>query len=113
MRSERRLTRFALKAPVEFNLWDLRTHFFAFATDISVGGAFIETAFPALPLSEVAMRIWPWGWGEEVVVAAIVRWRSATGMGVEFVSVSPREAQAIHDLVADWQSPGVTSGTAS
>jgi hypothetical protein len=105
MRSERNLVRFALRAPVEFNLWDLRRNFFAFATDISVGGAFIETAFPASALSAVALRMWPWGWGEEVMLAGIVRWKGATGMGVQFVSVGPREARAIRDAVADWHPP--------
>lgn len=105
MRSERNRVRFALKAPVEFNLWDLRRNFFAFATDISVGGAFIETALPASPLSVVALRMWPWGWGDEVILAGIVRWKGATGMGVQFVSVGPREARAIHDIVADWHPP--------
>jgi hypothetical protein len=105
MRTERRLTRFALNAPIEFNLWDPRKNFFGFVTDISIGGAFIETAFPALPSSDIALRMWPWGWGEEVVVAGVVRWRGTAGMGVEFVSVGPREARAIRELVTDWQRP--------
>jgi PilZ domain len=107
MRSERRLIRFALKAPIEFNLRDPSKSFFGFATDISVGGAFIETAFPAPPVTHVDLRMWPWGWGEEVVVAGLVRWRGEAGMGVQFVSVGPREARAIHELVADWQHPRV------
>jgi PilZ domain len=99
------LPRFAVKAPIEFSLWDPRKNFFGFATDISAGGAFIETAFPAPAVSEVALRIWPWGWGEEVIVAGVVRWNCATGMGVQFVSVARREAFAIKQLVADWQNP--------
>ncbi len=113
MRSERCLTRFALKAPIEFNLWEPRKIFFGFATDISVGGAFIETVFPAPPVTDVVLRIWPWGWGEEVVVAGVVRWNGSTGMGVQFHSVGPREARAIHDLVADWQSARMTGRDAA
>jgi len=74
-------------------------------TDISIGGAFIETVFPAAPASELALRMWPWGWGEEVVVVGIVRWRGAAGMGVQFVSVGRLEAGAIRKLVMDWQPP--------
>ena len=103
------MVRFALKAPVEFNLWDLRENFFGFATDISRDGVFIETPSPALPLSTLVLRVWPWGWGEEVLIAGIVRWKGATGMGVKFVSVGPREAQAVDDLVADWGQPRATS----
>jgi hypothetical protein len=99
------LTRFAVKAPVEFSPWDPKRNFFGFATDISAGGAFIETAFPAPPISQLALRIWPWGWGEEVIVASVVRWTGATGMGVQFVSVARPEVLAIRQLVADWPSP--------
>jgi PilZ domain len=111
MKSKRRLARFGVRAPVEFNLWDPRKNFFGFATDISAGGAFVETAFPAPPVSELAIRMWPWGWGEEVIVAGVVRWTGATGMGVQFVSVAWLEALAIKQLVADWQSPRVHSAT--
>jgi hypothetical protein len=105
MRTERRLTRFTLNAPVEFNLWDPRKSFFGFLTDISIGGAFVETSFAAPAASELALRTWPWGWGEEVVLAGVVRWKGASGMGVQFVSVGPREARAIRALVIDWQRP--------
>jgi hypothetical protein len=104
MMTERALTRFALNAPIEFNLWEPRKIYFGFARDISIGGAFIETAFPAPPASDMVMRMWPWGWGEEAVVAGVVRWRGAAGMGVQFVSVGPREARAIRDLVTDWKA---------
>jgi hypothetical protein len=106
MRPERCLTRIALRAPVEFNLWNPTKRFFGFATDISERGVFIETPFPALPLSAIALRMWPWGW-EEVVVAGVVRWKGPTGMGVEFLAVGPREAQAIRYLVIDWGRTGM------
>jgi hypothetical protein len=105
MRTERCATRFALNAPIEFTLWDPRKNFFGFATDISTRGVFIETAFPARPASDLAIRIWPWGWGEEVVVTGVVRWMIAIGMGVEFTPLGPRETRAVQDLVIDWQRP--------
>lgn len=108
MGSGRRLTRVALRAPVEFNLWHPSTTFFGFATNISEGGAFIETASPATPFREVAMRMWPWG-EEELVVGGVVRWKGASGMGVQFLSVGSREVRGIHALVDDWGSPAASS----
>lgn len=100
----RRAARFEIKAPLEFTLWDPKINFFGFATDISVRGAFVATAFPAAPDSDVVLRMWPEGWGEEVLLASVVRWRGSTGMGVQFLSVGPRQARAIRDLIAEWQS---------
>jgi hypothetical protein len=105
VRTERRLMRFALNAPIEFNLRDPRRNFFGFVTNISIGGAFIETAFPAPPASELALRMWPWGWGDEVIITSIVRWKGAAGMGVQFVSVGTLEARAIRALALDWHRP--------
>jgi hypothetical protein len=93
--------RFSLKSAVEFTLWDPKTNVFGFVTDISVGGARVETAFPAPLGADVVIRAWPPGWDEEVLLAAVVRWTSGGGMGVEFLSVGPHEALAIHALVVD------------
>jgi PilZ domain len=78
--------------------------FFGFATDISVGGAFVQTHFPSAAGSDVVLRLWPSGWDEELVLAGVVRWSREGGMGVEFTSVGPREMQVIARLVARWTS---------
>jgi hypothetical protein len=93
--------RFHLKVPVEFTRWDPKNNTFGFATDISVGGAFVETAFPAPLDADVVVRVWPPGWAEELLLAGVVRRTVAGGMGVEFTSVGPREALAIHRLVLE------------
>jgi hypothetical protein len=100
----RRHHRFPLKNVVEFTLWDPKNNVFGFATDISVGGAFVETAFPAPAGSQVVVRVWPPGWPSEMLLPGIVRWGSATGMGVEFMTVGPREALGIHAMVVAYRS---------
>jgi hypothetical protein len=76
---------------------------FGFAIDISIGGAFVETVFPAATGSDVVMRLWPSGWEEELILPGFVRWTGAQGMGVEFAAVGPRETRAIAKLADDWQ----------
>jgi hypothetical protein len=105
----RRHPRFDLKSAVEFTRWDPRHNVFGFATDVSVGGAFIETAFPAPRGSDVVVRLWPPGWDEEVLLAGIVRWTGRAGMGVQFLSVGPRETLALHALVAGHRARAGTS----
>jgi hypothetical protein len=97
----RRHHRFPLKNVVEFTPWDPKNNVFGFATDISVGGAFVETAFPATPGTKILVRVWPPGWTSEMLLPGIVRWGSPAGMGVEFLSVGPREALGIHALVIE------------
>jgi len=104
----RRYVRAPVKAPVEFTPWDPRCIIFGFATDISLGGAFVETDFPVAPGRDVVLRVWPPGWEDEAILPAVVRWTRARGMGVQFSSVGGRETRAIRALVDDWRarSPG-------
>jgi hypothetical protein len=97
----RRHYRFSLKTVVEFTCWNPKENVFGFATDISVGGAFVTTAFPAAPGSQIVIRVWPPGWKTEMLVCGVVRWRVETGMGVEFQTLGPRETQGIHALVVE------------
>jgi hypothetical protein len=108
----RRHPRFQLKSSVEFSRWDPKNNVFGFAMDISAGGAFIETAFPAPRGSDVVVRVWPPGWGEEVLLAGVVRWSGGRGMGVQFISVGPRETLAIHALVVE-QRRSASRGTSA
>jgi hypothetical protein len=100
-RQGREYRRFSLKSAVEFTRWDPKNNVFGFVTDISVGGARVETTFPAPIGADVLIRAWPPGWDEEILLAAVVRWKSSAGMGVEFISIGPHEALAIHALVMD------------
>jgi hypothetical protein len=100
----RRFLRRPVKTPLEFTPWDPRRITFGFATDISVGGVFVETDFPAVSGCEVVVRLWPAGWEEELILPGVVRWACTGGMGVEFVCVGSREKRAIDDLADEWQS---------
>jgi len=99
----RRYPRSQVKTPLEFTPWDPRRITFGFAMDISVGGAFVETDFPATAGTEVVVRMWPAGWEEELILPSVVRWACSGGMGVEFISVGPREKRAIIKLADEWQ----------
>ena len=96
--------RFSLKSAVEFTRWDPKNYAFGFLTDISVGGARVETSFPAPVGADVVIRAGPPGWGEEILLAAVVRWKGGATMGVELLSVGPNEALAIHALVMDFRA---------
>lgn len=102
MANGRRYPRRPVKTPLEFTPWDPRRITFGFATDISVGGAFVETDFPAVPGSDVVIRLWPTGWDEELILPAVVRWTRANGMGVKFNPVGAHEARAIGKLADEW-----------
>lgn len=106
----RRYLRRPVKTPLEFTPWDPRRITFGFATDISAGGTFVETHFPAALGSEVVLRLWPSGWDEEMILPGIVRWASSNGMGVEFISLGLNEKKAIGKLADDWQRR-LSSGT--
>jgi len=99
----RRHLRRPVKTPLEFTPWDPRCITFGFAMDISMGGVFVETVFPAARGSDVVMRLWPSGWDEELILPGVVRWTDGHGMGVEFAAVGPRETGAITKLADDWQ----------
>lgn len=99
MVNRRRHTRAWVRAPVEFTPWDPKHVAFGFATDVSIGGAFVETTFPSPSGSEVVLRLWWPGRQEEVLLPSVVRWTGNGGMGVEFVSIGSPETEAIRDLV--------------
>lgn len=93
--------RFHVRCVVEFTRWDPKNNTFGFATDISVGGAFVETLFPAPLGSSICVRVCPPGRSAEMVLPAVVRWRGEAGMGVEFCGLGAREALGIHALVVE------------
>ena len=99
MVNRRRHSRTWVRAPVEFTLWDPKQITFGFATDVSIGGAFVETTFPSPSGSKIVLRLWWPGREEEVLLPSVVRWTGKGGMGVEFVSIGGPETAAIRDLV--------------
>ncbi len=70
--------------------------------DISLGGMFVETEFPAPFNTEIVIHAsFP---GGEFVLPAIVRWTCAEGMGVQFRELGLRETQAISEIVYRFQA---------
>lgn len=68
--------------------------------DISLGGAFIETASPAPFGSTVTIYMRLPGIDQEVAVKSTVRWTKTDGMGVQFGVMGARETHALMRLLA-------------
>jgi hypothetical protein len=101
MPNRRWYRRCELKSPVEFTGVDPKNVTFGFAVDLSSGGAFVQTAFPAAPGTRVVVRFWRPGWPTELHVHGVARWACSAGMGVEFVAVGWREERLIGELLGD------------
>jgi hypothetical protein len=101
MPERRRFPRSPLRRPIEFTGADPRNVTFGFATDLSFGGAFVQTVFPARCGSAVVLRLWRPGWAAELHLHGVVRWSGPGGMGVEFASVDGCEERLIDELVEE------------
>ncbi len=86
MLAVRRHVRSRMRIPLEFTLKDARHVIFGFAQDISPGGLFVETEFPAPTGSIVTLRLKPPDAEDDIIATGRVRWRRRGGMGVEFTS---------------------------
>jgi len=80
---------------------------FGFATDLSPGGAFVQTAFPSATGSRVVLRLWRPGWAAELRLRGVVRWSRPGGMGVEFALVGWREETLLEELLGEESLPAV------
>jgi type IV pilus assembly protein PilZ len=67
--------------------------------DISLGGMFVATEFPAPFNTEITIHTRLDGVEGEFVLPAIVRWRRPDGMGVQFGPLGARETLAISEIV--------------
>lgn len=65
------------------------------ATDISLGGMFIETATPPGFSTEIVVHVWLPGQRAELAIPGVVRWARDGGMGVQFRLLGARETHAI------------------
>ena len=101
MPEHRRHPRLPVRGPVEFTGTDPKHVTFGFATDVSVGGIFVETPFPARAGRLIVLRVWRPAWSEEVSLRGVVRWARPGGMGVEFTSVGRCEARILGALVLE------------
>ena len=69
------------------------------ATDISLGGMFIETIEPAAFGAEVVIQVRVPGQPAAFALPAVVRWVRPGGMGVQFRMLGARETHTITELV--------------
>ena len=94
----RRHSRAALDVPVEFVGKGAAERFAGRATDISLGGMFIETDRP-LPFSaEVIVHVTLPSQKAPCALPGVVRWNRNGGMGVQFGLIGARETHAITEL---------------
>lgn len=91
----RRYSRAPLDAPVEFALKGKTNKLAGRAKDISLGGMFIETAYPLAHNAELVVEVLVPGQTAPFSIPAIVRWQRPDGMGVQFGLIGARETHAI------------------
>jgi type IV pilus assembly protein PilZ len=95
---QRRSQRLAIEMPVEVTSRDSWERFPGLAKDISLGGMFIETAFPAAFGVAVFVSFTLPGHRTPMLVSGIVRWTSPSGMGIQFGSLGASETHAITEI---------------
>ncbi len=99
MNELRRYQRAAIDVPVEFAAKGSSDRSAGRATDISVGGMFIQTEQP-LPFSaEIVIHVTLPRQRAPFALPAVVRWSGPHGMGVQFGLLGARETHAITELV--------------
>ena len=74
------------------------------AVDISLGGMFVTSDFPAPFGVEVTIHITLEEGGAELVLPGIVRWTRDDGMGVQFAPLGARETFAITEIVREYEA---------
>ena len=94
----RRYERTPIDVPLEFSSRDGADRTAGRATDISLGGMFIETSTPA-PFGRGDRRPRaPSGATAPLAIPGVVRWARPKGMGVQFGLLGARETHAITAL---------------
>jgi type IV pilus assembly protein PilZ len=91
----RRYERTPIDIGLEFTHPDRSERVSGRATDISLGGMFIETASPAPFASEIVVHVHLPGQRAPFAIPGVVRWSRPGGMGVQFKLLGARETHAI------------------
>lgn len=94
----RRYQRAPVNLPVEFVVKGATGRVAGRATDVSLGGMFIETAKPPAFSEELVVHLAPPQVKKPIALKAVVRWTRADGMGVQFGLLGARETHAITEL---------------
>jgi type IV pilus assembly protein PilZ len=97
----RRYTRAPIDIEVEFVRKGSTERRKGRATDLSLGGMFVQSANP-LPFStEVVIYMLVPGQRAALAIPGVVRWGRADGMGIQFGLLGARETHAITELTKD------------
>lgn len=99
MEENRQHPRKQVTAPIAFQIGD-GPWIEAESQDISIGGMFIETTQPAAYGATIRIYIQLPGLKQESLIDAVVRWRKATGMGVQFGVMGARETHALTRMIS-------------
>jgi hypothetical protein len=91
--------------PIEFSARDSWGRLAGVARDVSLGGMFVETAFPAPFGASVSIGFVLEGLKTPVLLPATVRWTTAKGMGIQFGPLGARETYAITELTRRGRTP--------
>jgi len=95
---KRRTDRVPIEVAVQFTSKGSLDKIPGVSKDISLGGMFIETAFPAPFGAAVLVGLTLPGQEAPVLLSGTVRWTNAGGMGVQFGLLGARETYAITEL---------------
>ena len=95
---KRRIDRVPIDVPVHFTSKGSLDKIPGVSKDISLGGMFIDTAFPAPFGAAVLVGLTLPGQQAAVLLSGTVRWTSPSGMGVQFGLLGARETYAITEL---------------
>jgi type IV pilus assembly protein PilZ len=94
----RRFARASLNVSVHFSPKGSAQKVEGFSKDISLGGMFIDTGAPLAHNAELTVYLQLPGQSAIFELPAVVRWTSATGMGVQFGNLGARETYAITEV---------------
>ena len=95
----RRFNRAPINRPVLFAPPDDDVSIEGVAMDVSLGGMFIDTEYPASFGDAITVHLTFEESSEEFALPAKVRWTRADGMGVQFGLLGARETFAITEIV--------------
>lgn len=99
----RRFKRAPLNRPVLFAPKDDDAFSDGVGVDISLGGMFVSSEFPAEFGVEVTIHLTLDDASPELILPAIVRWTRPDGMGVQFGPLGARETFAITQIVRRYE----------
>ncbi len=98
MVEQRRYERTPIELAVEFSAKGSSERKSGRATDISLGGMFVETATPPAFSTEVVVHLTLPSQRTPLAIPGVVRWTRDGGMGIQFRLLGARETHAIMSL---------------